>query len=108
MDVENVNDRPTVSFSAAVDWAAAFQSPEFCLGFQTVVAGAIAKTIGAHGSTESSVTTLEQMGEVCPTATVSAPEAHATTEGTLINCAIIYWDFWVVLVDTIECSPSRI
>ena len=32
---------------------------------------------------ESSVTALEQMGEVCPTATVSAPEAHATTESTL-------------------------
>ena len=47
------------------------------------MAGAIAKTIGARGSTESSVTTLEQMGEVCPTATVSAPEAHATTEDTL-------------------------
>ena len=40
------------------------------------------KTIGARGSTESSLTVLEQMGEVCPTATVSAPEAHATTEGT--------------------------
>ena len=47
------------------------------------MAGVIAKTIGARGTTESSVTTLEQMGEVCPTATVSAPEAHATTEGTL-------------------------
>ena len=81
MDVENVNERPTVSSSAVVDWAAAFQSPEFCSGLQTVVAGAIAKTIGARGSTELSVTALEQMGEVCPTATVSAPEAHATTEG---------------------------
>ena len=66
-----------------MDWAAAFQLPEFCPGLQTVVAGAIAETIGARGSTESSVTALEQLGEVCPTATVSAPEAHATTKGAL-------------------------
>ena len=89
MDVENVNDRPTVSSSAALDWAAAFQSPEFCSGLQTVMAGAIAKTIGACRSTESSVTALEQMGEVCPTATVSAPEAHETTEDTLTTPSFI-------------------
>ena len=86
MDVENVNDRPTVSSSAAMDWAAAFQSPEFCSGFQTVVAGAIAKAIGARGSTESSVTTLEQMGEVCPTAMF--------VNGSLKRIENIPWIFW--------------
>lgn len=83
MDNENVNDRPTGSSSAAVDWAAAFKSPEFCSGLQSIVAGAIEKTVGARGSNESSVAALEQLGDVCPTARVSTSEAHAASEGTL-------------------------
>ena len=83
MDNENVNDRPTGSSSAAVDWATAFKSPEFCSGLQSIVASAIEKTVGTCGSNESSVAALEQLGDVCPTARVSTSEAHAASEGTL-------------------------
>ena len=76
MDNENVNDRPTGSSSTAVDWAAAFESPEFCPGLQSIVAGATEKTVGARGSNESSVAALEQLGDVCPTARVSTFEAR--------------------------------
>ena len=50
MDNENVNDRSTGSSSTAVDCAAAFKAPEFCSGLQSIVAGAIEKTVGARGS----------------------------------------------------------
>ena len=63
MDDENVNDRPTGSSSTAVDGAAAFKSLEFCFGLQSIVAGAIEKTVGARRSNESSVAALEQLLE---------------------------------------------
>ena len=71
MDAENVNDRQP------------FNRLNFALVFRQSWPGPSQKLLERMDPAESSVTALEQLGEVCPTATVSAPEAHATTEGTL-------------------------
>ena len=71
MDAENVNDRQP------------FNRLNFALVFRQSWPGPSQKLSERVDPAESSVTALEQLGEVCPTATVSAPEAHATTEGTL-------------------------
>ena len=73
----------TGSPSTSVDWAAAFKSPEFSYGLQTAVAEAVAKTRGARASSETQVAALEQLGEVCPTAMVSAPGTQTPGEGML-------------------------
>jgi hypothetical protein len=77
------NHQETGSSSASVDWAAAFKSPEFSYDLQTVVAEAVAKTLGARASSETQVAALEQLGEVCPTAMVSAPGTQTPGEGML-------------------------
>ena len=77
---ETSSHQETGSSSASVDWAAAFKSHKFSSGLQTVVADAIAKTIGARASSEAQVAALEQLGEVCPTAMVSAPGTQTPGE----------------------------
>jgi hypothetical protein len=66
-----------------VDWAAAFQSPEFCSGLQSVVADAIAKSTRAGSAREPEVATLEQLGEVRPSVMAPVVSAASTSEGML-------------------------
>ena len=72
------NTAPDTS-NSSVDWTTAFKSPEFCAGLKTVVAEAIAISLGSR-SVSSNVEALEQLGEVNP----SIP---STTSGAIISQA---------------------
>ena len=67
------------SSATTADWAEAFKSHEFCAG----LAEAIAMLMGARSASNSQVTDLEQLGDVCPSAMSSTTTTctHSSREG---------------------------